>query len=130
MALETNTLINGQWTTRVLDVNTVLRHYDQQDKEAAANNVLIERAPTIGLLTQTVIRSPLVHWILPVRLRDIDRQDVAFIGVRHLDPISISILLSAIPSFCFITSMFPPYSHSYMRCYTEVAAGSTNYLLL
>jgi hypothetical protein len=42
----------------------------------------VEKAPTLGLLSQTVIRSPLVHWILPVRLRGSGIDDVAFIGVR------------------------------------------------
>ena len=82
MAFETSILQNGEWTTRTLDVNTVLRHYDLQDQEATANAVEIESAPVLGLLTQTVIRSPLVHWILPVKLRDPETNDVAFIGVR------------------------------------------------
>jgi hypothetical protein len=81
MAFATNTLVNGEWTTRTVDVNAVLRHYDQQDKEAATNSVEVERPPVLGLLTQTVIRSPLVHWILPVKLRGMTTNDVAFIGV-------------------------------------------------
>lgn len=82
MAFESNTLVNGEWTTRVLDVDTVLRHYDQQEKENGANLLDVEQTPKFGLLTQTVIRSPLVHWILPIRLRDSRIHDVAFIGVR------------------------------------------------
>jgi hypothetical protein len=82
MAFEASTLVNGEWTTRTLDVNTVLRHYDQQDQEATANVIEIERAPVLGLLTQTVISSPVVHWILPAKLRDVYTNDVAFIGVR------------------------------------------------
>jgi hypothetical protein len=81
MAFETSVLQNGEWTTRTLDVNTVLRHYDQQDHEATTNAVEIERAPLLGLLTQTIIKSPVVHWILPVKVRDSDTNDVAFIGV-------------------------------------------------
>jgi len=84
MALATNTLVDGEWVTRTLDVNTVLRHYDQQDKDAATTLREVERAPKLGLLTQTVIRSPLVHWILPARLRDNSKNDVAFIGVRQI----------------------------------------------
>ena len=84
MAFETNTLINGEWTTRTLDINTVLKHFDQEGKETNIRDLDIERAPTLGLLTQTVIRSPLVHWILPARLRNPERNDVAFIGVRLL----------------------------------------------
>ncbi|TVY54244.1 hypothetical protein LCER1_G002307 [Lachnellula cervina] len=80
MAFETNTLVNGEWTTRTLDINTVLKHFDQETKETNIRDLDIERAPTLGLLTQTVIRSPLVHWILPARLRNAETNDVAFIG--------------------------------------------------
>ncbi|KAG4443770.1 hypothetical protein IFR05_000761 [Cadophora sp. M221] len=80
MALATSSLVDGEWVTRTLDVNTVLRHYDQQDREAVTTLKEVERAPKLGLLTQTVIRSPLVHWILPIRLRDKESIDVAFIG--------------------------------------------------
>lgn len=82
MAFETSTLVNGEWTTRTLDVDTVLEHYNQRDKEATTTFMEVEKTPTIGILTQTVIRSPLVHWILPVKLRDVETQHVAFIGVR------------------------------------------------
>ncbi len=82
MALATSSLVDGEWVTRTLDVNTVLRHYDQQDRDAATTLTEVEKAPKLGLLTQTVIRSPLVHWILPIRLRDDKHHDVAFIGVR------------------------------------------------
>jgi len=82
MAFNTNTLNeDGEWTTRTLDINTVLQHYDQQDQEANAKPVEIEKAPVLGLLTQTIIRSPLAHWILSARLRSPDSNDVAFIGV-------------------------------------------------
>jgi hypothetical protein len=81
MALETNTLVNGAWTRQTLDVDTVLRHYDQQEKEANVQTVEVEKAPLLGLLSQTVIRSPLAHWILPVQLRNSNANDVAFIGV-------------------------------------------------
>jgi hypothetical protein len=92
MAFETSTLVNGQWTTRTLDVNAVLQHYDQEDREAKMTHVEVEQTPVLGLLTQTVIRSPLVHWILPARLRSQYCNDVAFIGVWH--PVSFVILNS------------------------------------
>ena len=83
MAFAANVLVNGEWTTRNLDVDTILRHYNQKDKEITDSTLLQDRevAPTLGILSQTVIPSPLVHWILPARLRDINTHDVAFIGV-------------------------------------------------
>ena len=91
MAFHASTLVNGEWTTRTLDVDTVLRHYDQQDKAANPDFVAVEPNPTVGVLTQTVIRSPLVHWILPVKLRDVQTQHVVFIGVRKLSCFRVSL---------------------------------------
>ncbi|KAL3428379.1 thermotolerance protein [Phlyctema vagabunda] len=91
MALETNTLVNGQWQLTTLDVDSVLEHYNQQEKEATVNSVAVEKPPVYGLLTQTIIRSPQAHWILPVKLRSTNANDVAFIGedfvqIRELHP--------------------------------------------
>lgn len=72
-----------------MDVNAVLRHYDEKDREANANAMSGAKAmggpkvPALGLLTQTALQSPLVHWILPVRLRHKHSSDVAFIGVSE-----------------------------------------------
>ncbi|KAH8659089.1 hypothetical protein BGZ60DRAFT_382417 [Tricladium varicosporioides] len=81
MAFETRSFVNGQWTTTTMNVNTVLQHYDQQDKDESLGN--LEAPPVYGILTQTLIRSPLVNWILPAKFRSSERNDVAFIGVRH-----------------------------------------------
>jgi hypothetical protein len=92
MAFSTNTLVNGQWTSTTLDVTAVLQHYDEQDREANANanaNTMNgQRAPMLGLLTQTALQSPLVHWVLPVRLRNKHSNDVAFIGVSNRSTLS------------------------------------------
>ena len=66
-----------------MNVNEVLQQYDKEERDARTPHIDVEKAPVMGLLTQTVIRSPLVHWILPVRLRNQDNNDVAFIGVRY-----------------------------------------------
>ena len=102
MAFATNTLVNGEWTTTTMDVNAVLRHYQQQDRQASTNTVAAQKPPVLGLLSQTVIRSPLAHWILPVRLRNRHSNDVAFIGVGGPSPVSpvcdmAVILLSSLP---------------------------------
>jgi len=110
MAFETNTLVNGEWTTRTLDLNTVLKHFDQESKETNIRDLDIERAPTLGLLTQTVVRSPLVHWILPARLRNPERNDVAFIGVRVLLCYSFSLLM------VIIITVYIPRAMSLSQC--------------
>lgn len=79
MAFATNQFIDGEWTTRTVDVNDVLRHYDEQDAERETPRV--ETVPVLGILSQTILKSPLAHWILPVKARRFDLNDVAFIGV-------------------------------------------------
>lgn len=81
MAVETRVLVNGQWVTRTVDLNTVLRHHEQQDMQESHNPMQVEQTPVFGMLTQTVIQSPLVHHILPIRFRGLKFNDVAFIGV-------------------------------------------------
>lgn len=98
MAFQSNTLVNGQWTTRTVDVNTVMQHFDQREKANAAPQMATERTPKFGILTQTVIRSPLAHWILPVRLRDSKLHDVAFVGVRRIN------------FYVYSLCLFPPFS--------------------
>lgn len=83
MALRANTLVNGEWTTTTFNVDHVLRAHN--NKPETPDLMDVEKPPILGLLTQTVIRSPLVHWILPARLRGPKIHDVAFIGVRTFD---------------------------------------------
>lgn len=78
MALRANTLVNGEWTTTTFNVDHVLRAHN--NKPETPDLMDVEKPPILGLLTQTVIRSPLVHWILPARLRGPKIHDVAFIG--------------------------------------------------
>lgn len=79
MAFQTNVLRDGQWVTETINLQTVL-------KASAANSGALPlpkltTGPSRGILTRTVIESPVVHWILPVRLRSANHNDVAFIGV-------------------------------------------------
>ena len=68
-------------TTNV-DVNTVLeRHQERKQEGLQTENDLV---PSFGLLTQTVISSPVIRWIFPARIRSSEHRDVAFIGVSRL----------------------------------------------
>lgn len=81
MAFATNTLVNGEWTTRTVDVDAVLRHYNEQDEGASSSGVEVQKPPVLGVLAQTAIRSPLVNLIIPCKLRGSKTNDIAFIGV-------------------------------------------------
>ncbi|KAM3065519.1 hypothetical protein ACMFMG_011596 [Clarireedia jacksonii] len=78
--LQTQMRVDGQWVTRTIDTQTLLRHHNLMDANAKDDFMEVVESPCYGLLTQTVIPSPVVHWILPVRLRGPDLNDVAFIG--------------------------------------------------
>jgi len=56
-----------------------MRYYDHKDSEEPPPKII--EAPVLGILTQTVVPSPLANWILPVRARGSHFNDVAFIGV-------------------------------------------------
>ena len=93
MAVETRVLVNGVWVTRTVGLDDVLRRHEERDAEAGQTTMELEKTPMFGMLTQTVIQSPLVHHILPIRLRGLEFNDVAFIGVCFF--------LSCFPEACF-----------------------------
>ncbi|ETS82538.1 hypothetical protein PFICI_04414 [Pestalotiopsis fici W106-1] len=77
MALQTNVFRNGEWVTRTVSPG---------DLFAAASSQTIKQPkrlsapPTYGLLTRTVIESPVFNWVLPVQLRSPKYNDVVFVG--------------------------------------------------
>lgn len=79
--METRVLIDGHWVTRRVDLDDVLRYHEERDSAASTVEVPIEEPPVLGILTQTVVQSPLVHHILPIKMRGLEYNDVAFIGV-------------------------------------------------
>lgn len=42
-------------------------------------------APKLGLLTHTVVQSPVSHWIIPINSEKREYSDIAFIGVSFYD---------------------------------------------
>ena len=78
MALQANDSEQGSWVTENVTIQALL---SANDPPAPANGDSLP--PECGLLTRTVIESPIVQWILPVRLRSAAHNDVAFIGVRQ-----------------------------------------------
>lgn len=83
-------------------VDDVLR---AQNAEEESRVMDVEQLPVLGILSQTVIRSPLVHWILPVKFRGPQIHDVAFIGVSESPSSSVSLKLAFIHSLWKIDSV-------------------------
>jgi hypothetical protein len=82
MALQTNVLQDGQWVTQTVDLRAVIEAND--DKSAQLSLQPSVRPPTRGIMSRTVIESPITRWILPARLRSLQQNDVAFIGVSRI----------------------------------------------
>ncbi|KAI9718568.1 MAG: hypothetical protein M1812_004019 [Candelaria pacifica] len=82
MALQTRVLVDGQWTTRSMDLYAILAG----NKDASEKKMAPERhpAPSMGILTKTLSYSPVLKWIIPARIRDADKNDVIFIGERFI----------------------------------------------
>ncbi|KAH6659037.1 mono-functional DNA-alkylating methyl methanesulfonate N-term-domain-containing protein [Truncatella angustata] len=78
MALQTSVFENGEWVTRTLEPRELFRQTiaPQQPKLRRPSSM----PPTYGVLTRTVIDSPVFRWVLPVQLRSSRHNDVAFIG--------------------------------------------------
>lgn len=78
MAFQSNVFRNGAWVTETVNVRDALRASALGQKPILGPQ---DEQPKYGILSRTVIDSPLARWILPVRLRSRRRNDVAFIGV-------------------------------------------------
>lgn len=77
MAFQSSVLRDGEWVTETVNFQDALKA-STAPKPAAEPR---PEVPTCGILSSTVVESPVIHWILPVRLRSQWSNDVAFIGV-------------------------------------------------
>ncbi|RFU78399.1 thermotolerance [Trichoderma arundinaceum] len=83
MAFQTRVLRDGEWVTETVNLQAAL-------KASAAPQLASEplpQPPACGILSQTIVESPVVRWVLPVRLRSSTHNDIAFIG-EHFVQIS------------------------------------------
>lgn len=77
MALQTNVFQNGEWITRTVNPGDVFAAASTQTVKQPKR---LSAPPTYGLLTRTVIESPVFNWVLPVQLRSPKYNDVVFVG--------------------------------------------------
>ncbi|KAL1615403.1 hypothetical protein SLS54_009057 [Diplodia seriata] len=81
MALQTGVFENGQWVTRRVSIQDILQQNSQREstQEQLPFKPPMEQ-PVVGLLSRTVLQSPVVNWIIPARIRNREKNDVVFIG--------------------------------------------------
>ncbi|KAK8011479.1 mono-functional DNA-alkylating methyl methanesulfonate N-term-domain-containing protein [Apiospora arundinis] len=77
MALQHNVFEGGRWVTRPLDPLELFRETTAAKPKARPRPA---EPPNYGILTRTIIDSPVIRWVLPVHLRSSRNHDVAFIG--------------------------------------------------
>ncbi|RMZ40289.1 hypothetical protein AFCA_003897 [Aspergillus flavus] len=64
--------------------NASLKRHGADQMEIEDNLFSSDSHPRMGLLSRTLIPSPIIQWILPARLRSEHQNDVVFIGERSL----------------------------------------------
>jgi len=85
MSFQTYEYRDGQYHSRTVGLEDVLKA--QPTVSRPDPEVEDSLPPACGVLTRTIIESPVVHWILPARLRPGNHNDVAFVGVSpHFQP--------------------------------------------
>lgn len=75
-------LVDGEWVSRSADVYQIMSRTQQQEDVEMEDVTAMgpHHAPEIGLLSRTVIESPLCSSIIPANIRHKDVDDVVFIG--------------------------------------------------
>lgn len=94
MSIQTSVYIEGYWTTVNVDINQIIAQNraallqqetadPEYDKEPEYDR---EQAPLLlGILTQTVIRSPVIKSILPAQIRNQAKNDVVFVYGNYIE---------------------------------------------
>ncbi|KAI1412203.1 hypothetical protein F5Y13DRAFT_200188 [Hypoxylon sp. FL1857] len=78
MSLQTYVLENDEWVARTVSADELMRENAAPLRKTGRQS--LSKPPTCGLLTRTVVESPVIRWVLPVQLRSARYNDVALIG--------------------------------------------------
>ncbi|KAF2137166.1 uncharacterized protein K452DRAFT_302199 [Aplosporella prunicola CBS 121167] len=86
-ALQTGVFENGRWVTRRVNIHEILQENERREArerqpEPRQQQQLHHQPepPVLGLLSRTILRSPVINWIIPARVRHREKNDVVFIG--------------------------------------------------
>jgi hypothetical protein len=79
------TLVDGEWVSRPLDPYQMMANAQQEDTEMRDTATRpMTQAPEYGILSQTVIATPLNRFILPANIRHKDLTDIVLVGEDSL----------------------------------------------
>jgi len=81
-SVQTQIFENGEWVTRTLTAEELMGTNVRSLPAAREPLGNTPKAPKYGLLTRTIIDSPIIRWVHPAQLRSSRFNDVALVGVR------------------------------------------------
>lgn len=87
MSIQTSVYVDGHWTTRTMDIDQIIaqnRDEGRQKKPISALSIP-QKPPSLAILTQTIIRSPVVKWIIPAQIRHENKNDVVFVSDEYIE---------------------------------------------
>ena len=84
MSLQTNVFEDGRWVTRNLDPYYA-RAQNSRREETSPGAKAAAKAPSLGLLTRTIVGSSVVKQITPARMRHRTKNDVLFISANSVE---------------------------------------------
>lgn len=79
MSVQTRVMLDGRWTTTTLDIHQILARNREEKQELANGSPAEPGRPALGILTRTLVTSPVVKSIIPARVRHRSRNDVVFV---------------------------------------------------
>ncbi|KAL9615478.1 MAG: hypothetical protein Q9167_000156 [Letrouitia subvulpina] len=85
MSLRTRIRVDGQWTTRSLDIHEVLARNKDNNMQQVPQALTVPKPPVQGILTQTLVHSPVVQQIIPARIRHQSKNDVVFVYSNSIE---------------------------------------------
>ena len=85
MSVQTTVLENGRWVTRNVDPYRVrAQNTETPRKKRSQPSINLPETPTLGILTKTLVRSPVINRIIPARIRHKTKNDVLFISANSV----------------------------------------------
>ncbi|KAI1330850.1 mono-functional DNA-alkylating methyl methanesulfonate N-term-domain-containing protein [Xylariaceae sp. FL0255] len=83
-SIQTQVFENNRWVTRTVDPMELLAQSRSDARPHTNTAEESSKPPPYGVLTKTVVPSPITRWILPVQLRASRYNDVALVGNRSV----------------------------------------------
>lgn len=87
MSIQTSVYVDGHWTTRIMDIDQVIAQNKDEGRQEKSSSALnrSQQPPLLGILTQTMIRSPEVKSIIPAQIRHENKNDVVFVYDNYIE---------------------------------------------